>query len=96
MPSRYGEADLSRLRRVSIDERGGMIDVGSFVRPGDTAPDVAALMETVPDLFAGSDLRRAVDALVEAVSSSATGESLSAVTLTVTVAVSVRSPSETV
>ncbi len=66
MPSRHNEVDLTKLRRVSIEERGGLIDVGSFVRPGDAPPDVDALMEVVPDLFAGADFRRAVDSLVTA------------------------------
>ena len=66
MPSRHNEVDLTKLRRVSMEERGGLIGVGSFVRPGDAPPDVDALMEVVPDLFAGADFRRAVDSLVTA------------------------------
>ena len=66
MPSRYKEADLSGLHRVSFEERGGLIDVGSFVTPGDPVPDIEGLMKVVPDLFAGSDFRRAVSALARA------------------------------
>lgn len=40
-----------------------MIDVGSFVAPGDNAPDVTGLLDAVPDLFSGPDLRRAADAI---------------------------------
>ncbi len=66
MPSRHREADLSRLRRVSIEERGGLIEVGSFVAPDERAPDVSGLLKVVPDLFAGTDFRRAVGALASA------------------------------
>jgi hypothetical protein len=66
MPSRHREADLSLLRRVSIEERGGLIDVGSFVTPDDKVPDVTDLLNAVPDLFAGADFRRAVRALADA------------------------------
>jgi hypothetical protein len=65
MASRYDEADLSKLRRMSIEERGGMIEVASFVTPGEL-PDVRGLMDVIPDLFAGSDLRLAVRRIVEA------------------------------
>jgi hypothetical protein len=68
MPSRYREADLSGLRRISIEERGGLIDVASFVTPTEVAPDVGVLMKVVPDLFAGSDFRRAVGAIARAAS----------------------------
>jgi len=66
MPSRHKEADLSRLRRVSIEERGGLIDIGSFVTPSEQVPDIAGLLDVVPDLFAGTDFRRAVGALARA------------------------------
>jgi hypothetical protein len=66
MPSRHREADLSRLRRVSIEERGGLIEVGRFVTPDERAPDVSSLLRVVPDLFAGTDFKRAVGALASA------------------------------
>ena len=68
MPSRHKEVDLSRLRRVTIEERGGLIGVGSFVTPGEHAPDVGGLLSVVPDLFSGTDFRRAVGALARAAS----------------------------
>jgi hypothetical protein len=63
MTSRYREVDLSGLRTVSIEERGGMVRVESFVRPGGSDEGVDALLETVPDILGGQDLRRAVDAV---------------------------------
>jgi hypothetical protein len=68
MPSRYKEADMTRLRRITIAERGGLIDVASFVTPGEQAPDVSGLLDVVPDLFAGTDFRRAVSELTRAAS----------------------------
>jgi hypothetical protein len=66
MSSRFEELDLSRVKRVTIEERGGLIEVGSFVKASEPPPDVDGLMAVVPDLFAGSDFRRAVDAIAEA------------------------------
>ncbi|MEA3409243.1 MAG: hypothetical protein U9Q95_02735 [Candidatus Eisenbacteria bacterium] len=66
MSSRHKEADLSRLHRISIEERGGLIEIGSFVAPDERAPDVSGLLKVVPDLFAGTDFRRAVGALASA------------------------------
>jgi hypothetical protein len=51
---------------MSIEERGGLIEVGSFVAPDERAPDVSGLLKVVPDLFAGTDFRRAVGALASA------------------------------
>lgn len=66
MSSRFEELDLTRLTRVTIEERGGLIEVGSFVNAPDPPPGVEELMSVVPDLFAGADFRRAVDAIAEA------------------------------
>jgi hypothetical protein len=66
MTSRYPEADLTKLRRVSIEERGGLIRVEDFVRPGEQTPDFRNILGVIPDLFAGSDLRRAVAAIADA------------------------------
>lgn len=68
MPSRHREADLSALQRVTIEERGGVIGVERFVRPVEPVPDVEGLLSVVPDLFAGSDLKLAADALATAAS----------------------------
>jgi hypothetical protein len=66
MTSRHGEVDLSRLSRVSIAERGGLVSVDDFVRPGDSVPDIDGIMRVVPRLFAGGDFRRASEALAGA------------------------------
>jgi hypothetical protein len=66
MPSSYPEIDPSSLRRTSIEERGGTVSVSSFVDPYDPGPEADRLLDTVPDLFSGADLRRAVNAVVGA------------------------------
>lgn len=66
MASRYGEADLSKLRRVSIEKRGGLVSVEDFVQPGEATPDVEDILSVIPELFAGKDFRRAVRALADA------------------------------
>lgn len=66
MSSRFEELDLTRVKRVTMEERGGLIEVDSFVNAPDPPPDVEELMSVVPDLFAGADFRRAVDAMAKA------------------------------
>jgi hypothetical protein len=67
MPSRYKEIDLSGLRTVSIHERGGLVDVGSFVAADEPGDAFDRLLSGVPDILAGADLRRAVEAVASAV-----------------------------
>lgn len=66
MPSRFRQADLSRLSRVSIRERGGMVSVDDFVEPFDPDESVDRLLDAVPPLFAGADFRTAVEAIARA------------------------------
>ncbi len=66
MPSRHPEADLGKLKRVSIDERGGTVRVEDFVTAYDPGPEVDAFLSVVPNLFSGRDLRAAVDAVASA------------------------------
>jgi hypothetical protein len=63
MPSRFPQADLSKVRRISIEDRGGTVTVDRFVEPREPGPEFDRLLELVPDLFAGRDLRSAVSAL---------------------------------
>lgn len=66
MPSRFPEADLSRLRTVSIEERGGTVSVGRFATAHPLDAGVDALLRSIPDLFSGRDFRSVVDALLAA------------------------------
>jgi len=69
MSSRFEEVDLGSLRRVSIEERGGLVRVDSFVDPFDPGDAIDRLLKTVPRLFSGDDFASAV----ESVASSARG-----------------------
>jgi hypothetical protein len=66
MPSRFPQVDLSRVKRVSIENRGGTIGLDRFVEPRAPGPEFDRLLELVPDLFAGRDFRAAVSALARA------------------------------
>jgi hypothetical protein len=66
MPSRFREVDLSKLKRVSIGDRGGAISVEQFVEPREPGPEFDRVLEMVPDLFEGRDFRAAVSALARA------------------------------
>jgi hypothetical protein len=66
MPSRHRQADVRRLRTVSIAERGGSVSVERFVSAYEPGPEIDRLLATVPDLFSGADLKRAIAAVVDA------------------------------
>ena len=66
MASRFAQADLSGVRRVSIDERGGTVRVEDLVRPYDPGDEMDAFLGVVPGLFMGGDFRSAVDAIAGA------------------------------
>jgi len=66
MPSRFPEVDLSKVRRVSIEDRGGTIGVDRFVEPRDPGPEFDRVLELVPDLFAGREFKAAVTAIADA------------------------------
>lgn len=66
MPSRFPQADLSKVKRISIADRGGTVSVDRFVEPREPGPEFDRVLELVPDLFAGRDLRSAVSALAGA------------------------------
>jgi len=63
MTTRYREIDLSGLKTVSITERGGLVNVDSFVRADEPGEGLERFLETVPDVLAGADLRGAVEAV---------------------------------
>jgi len=66
MPSRHPRAELDRLKRISIEERGGTVRVEDFVTPEEPGPEFDRLMGIVPDILAGRDFRRAVSAVADA------------------------------
>jgi hypothetical protein len=66
MSSRHTEADLTKLRRISIGQRGGLTTLDQFVSPGNSVPDIEDLLRVIPDIYAGADFRQAVNALLRA------------------------------
>lgn len=66
MPSRFRQADVARLKRVSIRERGGIVSVGDFVDPFDPDEGIDRLLNAVPGVLAGADFRAAVRAVASA------------------------------
>ena len=67
MTSRYTEIDLSGIETVSIEDRGGLVDVESFVEAREPGEEFDALLESFPDILAGSELRNAVEAVATVV-----------------------------
>ena len=66
MTSRYPRAPLERLKRISIEERGGLVRIEDFVEAEDPGSAYERLMRIVPDILAGHDFRAAVSAVAEA------------------------------
>jgi deoxyhypusine synthase len=66
MPSRFKQADLAGLKRVSIRDRGGTVSVDDFVNPFTPDEGVDRLIDAVPRLLAGADFRTAVAAVADA------------------------------
>jgi hypothetical protein len=59
--TRYREADLGAVHPQPVEERPSRVTVAQFATP--VTPDMAAVLDALPDLLAGADLRRAVDAV---------------------------------
>lgn len=66
MPSRFAQADLSRITTVSIRDRGGLVRLEDFVTPYDPGPEVDRLLGVIPDLLSGADFKAAVAAVARA------------------------------
>ncbi len=56
--SRFREADLGRIRTQKVEERESKVGIETFAKP--VRPDMADLIDAMPDLLAGRDLRTAV------------------------------------
>jgi len=63
--SRFREADLSRLRRLSVDDRPTKVSVSQFARPLE-ARAAAALLASLPDQLAAAALREVIARTVAA------------------------------
>jgi len=62
--SRYREADLDRIRPRPVETRPSKVGVEDLARP--VTPRMAELLEALPRILAGLDLRTAVDATASA------------------------------
>jgi len=62
--SRFEEADLSRIRPQRVESRKSKVSVADFARP--VTPEMGALLDALPSILAGSDLREAVAAVARA------------------------------
>jgi len=63
--SRFREADLSRLRRLSVDDRPTKVSVSQFARPLEPRA-AAALLASLPDQLAATALREVITRTVAA------------------------------
>ena len=66
MPSRFPQVDLSRVRTVSIEDRGGRVRIGDLVAPYDPGPELDDFLAVVPGILAGESFKRAVAAVATA------------------------------
>jgi hypothetical protein len=62
---RYREADFSRLQTGSVQDRPAKVSVAEFARPLDPRA-AAAVVDSLPDVLGGRDLRAVVAAIVRA------------------------------
>jgi hypothetical protein len=62
----YSEADLSRLRMVSIARRSSKVDPSILAQPPGPDPSFSTFWKSLPDVLAAQDLRYLVTALVRA------------------------------
>jgi hypothetical protein len=63
---RYREADLSRIRTVPVAQRQNKLDPTLLASPPGPDRSFTAFLSSLPDVLAARDLRRVVDAVVQA------------------------------
>jgi deoxyhypusine synthase len=66
MTSRYPRIDLSGLRTTSIAGRVSKVSVADFASPLNTGATVADLLDSLPDILAGRNLRTVIDRVASA------------------------------
>lgn len=66
MSSRYPEVDLSGLRRTSITTRQSKVHLADLARAPHPGATVTELLDCLPHILAGDDIRLAVDAITGA------------------------------
>jgi hypothetical protein len=60
----HPEADLSRLKLLSVKDRATRVRIEQFGRPLDEPADALRLLDALPDVLAGRVLRECVEAIV--------------------------------
>jgi hypothetical protein len=66
--SRYRQRPLefSKLRTVSLADRGGKVKVADFATPYDAGSGIGAWVESLPRILAGESFRAVIDAIITA------------------------------
>jgi hypothetical protein len=67
MPSRHEELDLHGIKTVSIESRESKVSLDDFADPVRPGMSVAALVDALPDLLAGRDLRELLRRLADVI-----------------------------
>ncbi|MFN8179460.1 MAG: hypothetical protein U0167_16135 [bacterium] len=67
MPGRHEEIDLARVRTVSVHERKSKVDVAQFAGPPRAGMTVAQLVDALPDVLAGAELKTLLGRLERAI-----------------------------
>jgi hypothetical protein len=67
MPSRFEELDLSRVKTLSIQDRKSKVAVQEFGAEPRVGMTVLDLLDTIPDILAGRDLRTLVNRMRRAI-----------------------------
>jgi hypothetical protein len=62
--TRFHEADLSRIRPQPVGDRESKVAIADFARP--VTPEMASILDALPDILAGRSLREAVAATARA------------------------------
>lgn len=62
--SRYRQANLDQIRSQAVGERHSKVTIDRFARP--VTPEMGGLVDVLPSLLAGDDLRAIADAVVTA------------------------------
>ncbi len=58
--------DLSRVRTIPLQTRSNKVNTAAFAKPPERGRSFADFLASLPDIFAGQDLRAVIDAVVRA------------------------------
>lgn len=69
MTSEFKEFDCSRLKRYSVGEMPRKVEIANAAHPWHAGSSVMGLIESLPDVLAGKDIKAAIDAISSAAKS---------------------------